>query len=985
MIYKKHTNHFFLKKGIFSIFLEKISSVTIQNSMLKRPLIYLLYFLLLANTSQILAQLGGHPTTINWQQINNDGLKLIFPEGFEQQATRVANMIEYMDSHATRSIGERRLPIQILLHNQTTIANGFVGPSPYRSEFFATPPQSANSLGSVNWLDGLTIHEYRHAQQYANSRVGLSKLAYYLMGENGWALALSTLPNWFWEGDAVVAETALSKQGRGRSPFFTLAQRSLLLEDINYSYQKARNGSYKDLLPNRYPLGYLMNVYAREHFGNDIWKTVFEDAARYRSIIYPFSRALKKHTGLTTSKLYKVAYEAAQTDWKKAQQSLKLSATKRLSPISNNTVTNYLFPYYLEDGSLVYRKNSYKKTAALYQLKDGKEQIVTPIGRTVEEYLSVTKNRAVWTEFERDPRRAERNYSNIVYYDFISKTKKRLTSKSRFFSPDFSNDGRQLVAVQIPPSQENSLVILEAKAGTITQKIPNLANLVMSFPKWLQDDSGLVFIGKENSQLAIFKYLFEEETPQQLIPWTQHNISDLFVTAHQVYFTASYSGIDNIYAINLTPTSKRSKNIEASGIRQMSAVPIGAYYPSVSPDGQQIVFSEFSNKGYFLSALPVTQALNDPLTIVEPAQQDQYVINAISEEGGSILENIDDKVHPITPYKGLLQGLKLHSWNLTPSIATPSIDIQVDNILQDFSMSLLGGYNLNEGNTFYLASATYGKWYPQLQVFAGSSERAAIFQSTADTLAIQRFDQHSVGGTVSVPLTWTKGDYATNVTPLVSYAQRFLRNANFETQEQANSSLGTVTIGANISNLRRKAYQNVDTRLGQALRLRYYQTTNGIKDQKVTFEGTLFFPGIGANHSIQLEADYQKELLKNNYQFSDGFSYTRGYTAPINDVFTRFSLNYQLPLLYPDWGFGGLTYFKRIRANLFFDYGRGTIQLIDNKTEYRSTGVEILFDNHFFMELPVTVGLRNSFLLDTDLAYPDRKYKFELFVSSEFF
>jgi len=959
--------------------------VTVYFSIPLKKIATILYLSCLYNYLLLPAQLGQHPNTINWQQINTPYLKIIFPENFEKQAFRVASVIEYMDANNTRSIGDKIHPLQILVHNQTTIPNGFVGVSPYRSEFFATPPQSANTLGTVDWLDALTIHEYRHAQQYANSKVGLSKLAYYLMGENGWGLAVSLIPNWFWEGDAVFMETALSNQGRGRSPFFTRSQRALLLNDIHYSYEKARNGSFKDLLPNRYPLGYLMNTYARDKFGNDVWKDIFESAARYRSIIYPFSKALQKNTGLKTKDLYKKAYKEAQEKWKKEQENLVLVPSKRISPKPTKTVTSYRFPFYLEDGSLVYVKSSFQKTAGLYQLINGQEKKVTAIGFSLNTYLSVTKNKAIWTEYERDPRRTEQNYSILVAYDFDTDEKTRLTKKSRLFSPAYNYAGDNIIAVQISPDQENKLVLLNA-AGDFEESIPNAKNHFLSFPKWLSDDSGIVYIAKENSQLAIFKYVFEKQSTVQLTQWTHHNISDLFIKSELLYFTASFSGIDNIYSIDLSSIAlKGTKSSFSPSLQQVSSVSIGAYFPSVHPTQNRLAFSQFDEKGFWLSESAVSKETNSIYNILEPNQQDSYTINTISKEGGNILDKIPNKQYETSTYKGLFKGLKLHSWNLTPDIAIPSIDIQFDNILQDFSIALLGGYNLNEQQPFYLASASVGKWYPNIQVYAGSSKRSADFLTAVDTLARQRFEQHTLGSTVSIPLAWNKGDYSSTVRPYIYYAHRFLRGANFAEQAQSNSSLGTMGIGLNLSNLKRTAFQNVTTRFGQSLRLSYDQTADEFRDKKLRLTGTFYLPGIGANHSVQLDIDYQKELLSNNYQFSDAFAYPRGYNAPTNDEFTRYSVNYQLPLAYPDWGMWGITYFKRIRANLFFDYGKGKTNYENSADKYRSYGLEVLFDNNFFMELPVTLGFRNSFLLDEDTRQPNKKYTFEFFISSEFF
>ena len=149
--------------------------------------------------------------------------------------------------------------INIVLQNQTVVPNGYVGLAPLVSEFYATPIEYTSLLGSMKWLDALAIHEYRHVQQLINTRKRITKLLYLLGGEIGWLVgSYLTVPNWYFEGDAVITETALTSAGRGRTPSFTAQQRALSLAGIDYSYMKARNGSFKDVVPDHYSLGYLM-------------------------------------------------------------------------------------------------------------------------------------------------------------------------------------------------------------------------------------------------------------------------------------------------------------------------------------------------------------------------------------------------------------------------------------------------------------------------------------------------------------------------------------------------------------------------------------------------------------------------------------------------------------------------------------------------------------------------------------------------------
>src|SRR5687767_6646228 len=231
-------------------------------------------------------QFGGNPPSVKWNQLNTDTARVIFPSGLDSQAQRIASVIHYLAQRNT-GLGSNVRKIDIVLQNNTTIANGYVGLGPYRSEFFLTPASNNFDLGTIAWADALAMHEYRHVQQFNNLRKGISNAFYYLFGEDGYALAVNAaVPDWFFEGDAVYNETVHSNQGRGRIPFFTNQYKALWNENKDYSWMKLRNGSLKDLVPSRYHLGYLLVNYGYEKYGPDFWKKVSTDAAAYNGLFY---------------------------------------------------------------------------------------------------------------------------------------------------------------------------------------------------------------------------------------------------------------------------------------------------------------------------------------------------------------------------------------------------------------------------------------------------------------------------------------------------------------------------------------------------------------------------------------------------------------------------------------------------------------------------------------------------------------------------
>ncbi|HYJ62617.1 MAG TPA: hypothetical protein VEV62_02655, partial [Parafilimonas sp.] len=131
-------------------------------------------FLLFSFSFAHAQQFGGEPAAIKWKQVNTDTVRVIFPQGLDSIAKRIATITSTEQKDYSNTIGNRLHKINTVLHNQTTFSNAFVALAPWRSEFFITSPQNAFELGGLSWNDLLSFHEYRHAEQYSNFNIGLS-------------------------------------------------------------------------------------------------------------------------------------------------------------------------------------------------------------------------------------------------------------------------------------------------------------------------------------------------------------------------------------------------------------------------------------------------------------------------------------------------------------------------------------------------------------------------------------------------------------------------------------------------------------------------------------------------------------------------------------------------------------------------------------------------------------------------------------------
>ncbi|HOC25413.1 MAG TPA: hypothetical protein PKJ13_08885, partial [bacterium] len=267
--------------------------------------IYQILAILLLAWSALLAQADlfdigtdQNPPGISWRSLESRHFQIIFPQEIAADAQRIASLLERVYPADCKTLGIQPGPLPLILHSRTIESNGFVTLAPRRSEWFSTPPQ-VGLTGPVGWYPLLAIHEYRHVVQFQALKQGFNRLLYWSLGEYGWlAGAGISVPAWFFEGDAVVMETALTRGGRGRQPEFLMPIRTMLLSGERYSYYKMNLGSYKNWIANPYEYGFYLNTWLRRQHGAELWPAVLKSTAKLSFIPYRFSWSLKRRTGM---------------------------------------------------------------------------------------------------------------------------------------------------------------------------------------------------------------------------------------------------------------------------------------------------------------------------------------------------------------------------------------------------------------------------------------------------------------------------------------------------------------------------------------------------------------------------------------------------------------------------------------------------------------------------------------------------------------
>ncbi len=896
-------------------------------------------------------QFGGTPPSLKWKQVNTDSARIIFPEGLDSQANRIASIVHYLAATKPLSLGDQLKKINIVLQNQTTVPNGYVQLGPFRSEFFMTPVPSNFDQGSIPWSDQLALHEYRHVQQFNNFNNGISRLMKTLFGEEGFAVAINaSIPDWFYEGDAVYNETVLTKQGRGRLPLFLNAYPSLWQAGKQYSWMKLRNGSFKDYVPNHYYLGYLLVNYGREKYGADFWRKVTTDASAFKGLFYPFQRAVKKHAGVD----YKTFLEQAFDFYRKNIERNSISRDEYLVPVNKNYVSSYYFPYQAGVDSLLYLKASYRHRPAFF-IKDAKgEHKLRTRDISTDEQFSYRNGRIVYTAIETDPRWGWRNYSVIKMLDVHTGRQLSLTKKTKYFTPDISADGSRVAAVQAASNGKSELHILDVKSGKVLRTIGSPEINLFTDPKFIDEKSVVTAVRLSNGQMTLAVADISTAEIERLTPASFNVVGYPCVNNGLVYFTASYAGNDDVFALRLGDKK----------IYRISDGPLGNYY--VNAAGGKISWSAFTGDGYQVKQVNEKDIVWKEIIPSEAVSvREKFIVSDSNHLNNVLLGKIPWREFPVSPYKKGTRLLNFHSWR--PYYEDPifTFSLYGENVLNTLQTEIYYLYNQNERTSAVGFNTVYAAWFPYLNI--GSEFTFNRQGITADRL--REWNQLDSKAGVVIPLNYTSGRTFRSFNFSNYYVLRNEYNKDFFKDSLGNTSFSYLSHSISWTQQVQRAVQHIFPRYGYSASASYRYPITKYEGYQFYGSASLYLPGLMAAHNLVLTGAIQQRDT-NRLIFSSRIANARGFTdyygTRAGSRLWRLSANYHLPLFYPDWGFGNILYIQRWRANIFYDLQR--LFSDDKKITYdlRSAGLEFYFDTKWWNQYPLTFGFRISRLLKDD-------------------
>ncbi len=906
-------------------------------------------FLLIVSFSANAQRFGGNKPSVKWKQVNTSAARVIFPEGLDTFAQRIASIDERLNAATLPTIGTSQQKINIVLQPTTIVSNGYVALGPYRSEFYLTPPQNSFELGSLPWSDMLAMHEYRHVQQYNNFNVGLSKFFRVVFGQQGQELANAvSVPNWFWEGDAVFQETLISKQGRGRLPFFFDDYRSLWKAGKNYSWMKLRNGSLRDFTPDHYRLGYMMVAYGREKYGDDFWKKVTHDAAAFKGLFYPFQKAIRQYAG--------VSYQQFRTDALNYFKQQLGDAQQTPVTTSKHFLANQEFPVYTDNETVIYVKDSYKQIPVFIEKKGEHERRIRVRDVSIDNQFSYRNGKIVYASFRPDYRWGWNDYDEVQVLDVASGRQTTITHHTKYFSPDISEDGKTIIAADVQPNGNYQLHILDAATGEVLNRLPNPDHFLYTYPKFVNDKQVVSAVKNNIGQMALVLINIADGKSELLTPFSFRVIGFPLVQHGMIYFSAADKKVDKIFSINLQDKKIRSLNTTTEGI--------GSYQPAVS--NKNILFSTFTAYGFRL------QQVNDAADKWEDVSSTEWQselptpgVDFTKNNTASLLSTVARKPEAVSSYRKSTRLINFHSIRPLTDDPDYTISIAGENVLNTLQSEIYFTYNTDERYKRVGFNTEYAGWYPHIS--AGVSH---TFERQGLSRGLKRFyfDETELKAGLNIPFNFSKGRSYTYLTIGSDYVYNQPTASGIYKDSVAAFSYMSSYIS--FTNQSQQAKQHINPRFAQTLLISYRNGVTRLAGARLLLNGNLYLPGFFNTHSIVLNAAYTARGRNDKINFSNSFPFSRGYNSVNLYQMYKFGANYHFPLLYPDAGIANTVYFMRVRGNAFYDYTRAD-DFYSNGQPFRgvfsSAGGEIFFDTKWWNQLPVSFGFRYSRLLDSDL------------------
>lgn len=913
---------------------------------------------------------GSDPGGRQWSQLETQTYRLVFPSGLDSLARVYASFLEASRQPVGSGLGftpnssyRRKMPV--VLHPYSVSANGLVTWAPRRMELF-TVPEAYSPVAMKNELM-LSIHESRHAAQMQFGAARPFRWANVLFGEMapGALCGIYCGPH-FLEGDAVLAETALTDIGRGRDADFLEYYRVCFDEGRDRDFWQWRWGSQKLYTPDYYRAGYVLMAGMRTQYdAPDFTQRYFERLLRHHGFaIGNLHKTIRETSGKGLRESFEEITESMKDEWAADAESRGPFAEGEAVTTDKSFFTTYHDLEVVSDDIYAIRSGMAEAPRLIHITSDGKEHPVALFSsNTSRLQYDEDLARLYWSESIPDPRWELRSFSDIKYIDNSSRIH-RLTKGERFFNP--APHGSTIAVVEYPVEGGSKAVILDVDSGSRISSNPAPDGLQLVEPVWVGQElyaSAISDDGFGIYRISDFKCVLAPEHVK---------IKQVFSRDGKIYFTSDLDGVGELYA--LEPASGR--------LQRLTNTRNGASDFRFNGSGDTVIYTVLTADGRNITRLPVSSLKPAGAGFSDTHSYTMADQLSASETSTITPEEVSGEV---TPYNKAAHLFKFHSWaplyvdyDAISSMSFESIDQAAGLGATAFFQNELGtawgsvGYHAGRSADGWHHSGhakfIYRGWYPVIEAgldFGNRYSKTSTIgkNDKGETAIMSSYTGRplfSYNIKAYLPFNFNTGGLNRGIIPQLKFA------GSSDTFEGRPTTSFLASVRGYITTKTPTAC--IYPRFGIGAEAGFY-TRPGLTSYfcpNIYGHAYAYLPGVGKTHGIKLSATVERHLVSGNYVDATasimprGFSSAAGQAVVGYPVRSKLSFDYALPFAALDWsGLCPAFYVKNFELFVHGDlYNAGGAKTVEGGNLF-SVGADfkVRLANFLFVPYDTRIGI----------------------------
>ena len=744
---------------------------------------------------------GDDPGHLKWNYITTSSYRIIYPQGCDSLAKNYGINMEKF--HIAESISSGLIPGEgykrktpVILHAFHGISNGMVTWAPKRADLYTLP--EAYNPNPIPWVTDLAVHESRHLAQMQFGYKGWLRPLTWILGDMAIGAYSAIWPNnWFLEGDAVTAETALTKAGRGRSADFLDYYMAAFENGDTRNWYRWRYGSYRYYTPDHYALGYMTIAGARYCFNDPLFtERYFSRIATNPFRFFNTQKTMKSASGKSFKDSFSLIMNEFSNIWKEERKSHE-PFTETTSVQNPSKWFQKMYGNISLDGKIYSICSGIAESSYLteYDPSTGILSRLRPFAsgtsrlRAGGEYLW-------WSESIPDERWSLKMDSKIFRYNPKNGKTQALTHSGRFFNPNPSPDGNTITAVEYPSTGGTFIIIVNAEDGSAIQrlKMPDSLQVVEA----CNIGDVIAFSAISDSGYGIF--LTNNNLTDSLrciLPPLHVSIHNLYANDSTLYFSSDRDGTQELYSIEL-PTGKT---------RIHTSLPYGG--DEFCINGNDLYFSKLTHDGRLLHKITNIRSRDVIFSDIHKYKVAETLTlqeKEIAKKKGIVWPDTTFKadIQDATRYRKPLHILRFHTWapvyfnydnirNLSGDFDYETASVGATALFQNDLSTAYGslGYSFHKDPYSYAygkqkyrhsghVSFTYSGLYPVFEFSADFNDMAAVKymrqnlingSNKKESITGLITNKPSLRGNVSIylPLNFSSGGWNRGVIPQIEY------------------------------------------------------------------------------------------------------------------------------------------------------------------------------------------------------------------------